>query len=150
MPHSFACLHYHLIFSTKHRLPQITPDFAGRLYEYMGGIVRAENGCLLTSGGMPDHVHLLVSLPAKPSVADCLRIIKANASKWVHETFPDKHAFAWQEGYGAFSVSLSNDGNVERYIARQEEHHRRMTFQEEFLEFLKRHRVPYDEKYIWD
>jgi putative transposase len=150
MGQSFTCLHYHLIFSTKNRLPQITPDFRQRLHDYMGGILDGERGRLLAAGGTPDHVHLLVTLPATPAIADYLRIIKTNSSGWVHKTFPDRCAFAWQSGYGAFSVSHSNDPGVRRYIASQEEHHRRVTFQEEFLEFLKRHEIPYDERYIWD
>lgn len=150
MGQSFACLHYHLIFSTKTRVAQITPDLRKRLYDYMGGIVDGEKGRLLAAGGASDHVHLLAALPTQPSVADFLRIIKTNSSKWVHETFVEKRTFAWQTGYGAFSVSRSSDAEVRRYIASQEEHHRRMTFQEEFLEFLKRHEIPYDERYIWE
>lgn len=150
MGQTLAYLHYHLIFSTKNRLPQITADLRDRLYDYMGGIIKGERGILFNAGGTADHVHLLVSLPAQPSVADFLRLIKANSSKWVHETFEHHRAFAWQSGYGAFSVSRSNDDEIRRYISSQQEHHRRMTFQEEFLEFLRRHEIAFDERYIWD
>jgi REP element-mobilizing transposase RayT len=150
MPQSFACLNYHVIFSTKNRVPTITADVQPRLYEYIGGIVRAHGGCLLAAGGMPDHVHLLVSLNRETSVAEALRLIKANASKWVHETFPHHRDFAWQAGYGAFTVSYSNRDNVRRYLARQVEHHRRQTFQEEFLALLRRHGLEYDERYVWE
>jgi hypothetical protein len=97
--------------------------------------------------GMADHVHLLVSLPPTVSVADAVRVIKANSSKWLHQK---RHAsFAWQNGYGAFSVSSSAAPEVIEYIRRQEEHHRRMTFQEELVAFLKKHKVEYDKRYIW-
>jgi REP element-mobilizing transposase RayT len=147
---TLTCLHYHLVFSTKSRLPQISPDLCARLYDYMGGITKGERGLLFSAGGTEDHVHLLVSLPAQPSLADFLRLIKTNSSKWVHGTFEQHRAFAWQTGYGAFSVSRSNDEDVRRYITTQAEHHRRMSFQEEFIEFLRRHEITFDERYIWE
>jgi REP element-mobilizing transposase RayT len=150
MPQSFTCLHYHLVFSTKHRLPQIAADLAPRLYAYLGGILRSDDGCLVAAGGMPDHVHLLARLSKQASVADALRLLKANSSKWIHETFPDRRDFAWQNGYGAFAVSYSNLTRVQRYIANQAEHHRTLTFQEEFIAFLRRHHLEYDERYLWD
>ena len=150
MPQSFGSLHFHLVFSTKNREPMIDAEFQGRLYEYIGGILRAEKSVLLAAGGMPDHVHLLVSLSRELSIADTLRLVKANSSKWVHETFRDRGAFAWQTGYGAFSVSFSNLPDVKSYIARQAEHHRVRTFQDEFREFLRRHELEWDERYVWD
>jgi REP element-mobilizing transposase RayT len=150
MPQSFTCLHYHLVFSTKHRLAQITVDLAGRLYAYLGGILRSEGGCLLAAGGMPDHVHLLVRLSKQTSIAEALRLLKANSSKWIHETFPDRRDFAWQTGYGAFAVSFSSLASVQRYIAYQAQHHRTVTFQQELVEFLRRHRLEFDERYLWD
>jgi putative transposase len=150
MGQTLTCLHYHLVFSTKNRLPQITADLRERLYDYMGGIIKGERGHLFDAGGTEDHVHLLASFPAHPSVADFLRLIKTNSSKWVHETFAQHRSFAWQSGYGAFSVSRSNDDGVRRYLSIQQEHHRRTTFQDEFLEFLRRHEIPYDERYIWE
>ena len=148
MGQSLTCLHYHIIFSTKNRVPQITSELRERLYDYMGGIIKRERGLLFGAGGTDDHVHFLVSFPAQPSVADFLRLMKTNSSKWVHETFEEHRAFAWQSGYGAFSVSRSNDDEVRQYIASQQEHHRRMTFQEEFLGFLRRHQIAYDERHI--
>ena len=150
MGQSLVCLHYHLVFSTKSRRPQITADLGRRLYDYLGGIIKGERGLLCAAGGSEDHVHLLVSLPSQPSVADWLRLIKTNSSKWVHETFPQHRAFAWQSGYAAFSVSRSNDAEVCRYIAAQADHHRRKTFQEELLEFLHRHGIAFDERYLWE
>jgi REP element-mobilizing transposase RayT len=150
MPQSFTCLHYHLIFSTKNRVPAITADLQPRLYEYLGGILRAEQCVLLAAGGMPDHVHLLCSLHKELAIAAALRLLKANSSKWIHETFPQHRAFAWQAGYGAFAVSYSHLDRVKRYIAGQARHHRRITFQEEFVAFLRRHRIEYDERYLWE
>jgi putative transposase len=150
VPQSFACLHYHLIFSTKNRAPLITEPIRDRLNEYLGGIIRNSGGRLLAAGGMPDHLHLLTSLDKQQSISDALRTIKSNSSGWVHETFPERAGFAWQAGYGAFSVSYSNIPEVSEYIANQAEHHRSKTFQEEFLAFLKRHDVEFDERYLWD
>ncbi|MCC6359378.1 MAG: IS200/IS605 family transposase [Phycisphaerales bacterium] len=148
MAHSFHKLVIHAIFSTKDRRPLITPDIAARLHPYLGGIIRELNGTALTVGGVADHVHILMQIPATLSLSDAMRLIKTNSSKWAHETLVP--AFGWQTGYGAFSVSQSNIETVRRYIENQEEHHRHVTFQEEFIEFLKRHEIEYDEKYIWE
>jgi putative transposase len=150
MPSAYLSLHYHLVFSTKHRAPTITLEMAPRLYEYLGGIVRKEGGQLLTVGGMPDHVHLLVRLGATRAISDVLRAIKAGSSGWVHDTFTTAAGFGWQTGYGAFTVSRSNLDAVRQYIEHQEEHHRTRTFQEEFLELLVKHEVEFDEQYLWD
>jgi REP element-mobilizing transposase RayT len=99
---------------------------------------------------MPDHVHLLADISKQQTLADALRDLKANSSGWIHETFPNLSGFAWQTGYGAFTVSYSNADGVKQYIANQAEHHRVRTFQEEFVEFLKRHGIEYDERYLWD
>ena len=149
MPSSYTCLYYHLIFSTKERRPLITAEWQTRLYDYMGGIISHEKGRLLAAGGTTDHMHLLASLTAQKAVSDLLRLVKANSSKWVHETFAEHREFRWQDGYGAFSVSFSNLAQVKRYIAEQQQHHCRISFQEEFLAFLQRHGVTYDERYIW-
>ena len=149
MPSSYTCLYYHIIFSTKDRHPLITPDLQTRLYEYMGGIISHERGQLLAAGGTTDHVHLLASLTALKAVSDLLRLVKANSSKWVHEAFAEHREFRWQDGYAAFSVSFSNLAQVKRYITEQQQHHCRISFQEEFLAFLRRHGVTYDERYIW-
>ncbi len=116
----------------------------------MGGTVRGLGGQLLVAGGMPDHVHLLVRLGATRSIADVLRDVKACSPKWVHETFPQHQDFAWQTGYAAFAVSRSGLDEVRAYIENQESHHRRMTFQEEFVSFLDKHQVEYDPRYLWE
>jgi REP element-mobilizing transposase RayT len=107
MAHSYAKLLFHFIFSTKGRAADITPMMRDRLYAYIGGILRNEQGHLLKAGGTANHVHLLIELKSAMAVADAIRLIKANSSKWVHETFSDHAKFGWQTGYGAFSVSLS-------------------------------------------
>ena len=150
MPSSYTCLHYHLVFSTKNREPMIHSAWQDQMFAYIGGILRGEEGCLLAAGCMPDHVHLLVGISKRMAVADALRIIKSKSSKWVHETIPACSEFAWQEGYGAFTVSYSSLDAVREYLANQAEHHRVRTFQEEFLAMLERHGIPYDPRYIWE
>jgi REP element-mobilizing transposase RayT len=103
----------------------------------------------LEIGGVEDHVHMLVSMPATISLSKAMQLIKGGSSKWVHDTFPGCHLFAWQEEYGAFSVSVSQREKVVQYIKRQAEHHRKITFQEEFLALLQKHGIRYDERYLW-
>ena len=150
MPQSLSSLHVHIVFSTKHREPFIAPDLAPRLYGYIGGIARGADSPLVVAGGTADHIHLLVSLGRRTCVADLVRDLKANSSGWVHDNFPEKASFAWQAGYGAFAVSKSNVETVKAYIARQEEHHKKRTFQDEFREFLRVHEIEWDERYLWD
>jgi REP element-mobilizing transposase RayT len=150
MPQSLASLHCHLIFSTKNREPWLSADLQPRLFEHVGGIVRAEDGRLVAAGGMPDHVHWLVSVGKQIAVAELVRIIKANSSKWIHETQPNLRGFSWQGGYGAFAVSYSQIESVRAYLDHQAEHHRTVTFREGFLRFLERHGLAYDERYLWD
>jgi REP element-mobilizing transposase RayT len=139
----------HVIFSTKDRKAAIDESIRERLFAYMAGVVNELNGRALTVNGVSDHVHMLAAVPATMAVADFVRTVKANASKWVHEEWPERTAFAWQTGYAAFSVSMSVSEDVKAYIARQEEHHRKFSFKDEFVAFLKRHGMQYDERYIW-
>ena len=150
MPQSFVCLHVHLVFSTKNRDPMITEEFAPRLYDYIGEIIRKQNGSLIAAGGMKDHVHFLISLGKTISMADLVRVIKSNSSKWVHATFPEHHQFCWQTGYGAIAVSQSQLDQVKTYISSQAEHHHTQSFQDELRALLKRHNVEFDERYLWD
>ena len=150
MAHTFTNLLTHIIFSTKDRLPHIDDDLRAQLYPYMVGILRELDGKTSIINGTSDHVHLLVQLPPVLALSDAMRILKTNSSKWVHDRWPVRSKFGWQTGYGAFSVSKSNADAVSRYIADQEEHHRKKTFQEEFLEYLKKHEIEYDERYIWE
>lgn len=103
----------------------------------------------LSIGGTQDHVHVLLSLPATLPVSKAVQLIKGGSSKWIHDTFAGLRKFAWQEGYGAFSVNVSLLEDTIRYIESQGEHHKRKTFQEEYIEFLRRHRIDYDERYVW-
>jgi REP element-mobilizing transposase RayT len=147
---SYTSLLYHIVFSTKNREPSLEPGMRPRLFEYMGGAVRGEGGIALAINGVADHVHLLARLRQDKAVSAVIGAIKANSSGWIHRTFPTYANFAWQTGYGAFTVSASQRGNVCHYIDNQEEHHRLRTFQEEFLAFLKAHEIEYDERYIWE
>ena len=148
MPSTHTSLHYHLIFSTKGRLRLIRGDWRERLHAYLGGAVRTCGGVAEAVGGTDDHVHLLVGLNATHRLADVLREIKSASSEWAHKEVGAK-LFSWQEGYGAFTVSASRTAAVKRYIAGQEEHHRVRKFEEEYLEFLKRGGIEYDEKHLW-
>jgi putative transposase len=147
---SYTNLLYHIVFSTKNREPCLEPGMRSRLFEYLGGAVRGEGGTALTINGVADHVHLLVRLRQDKAVSAVVGAIKANSSGWIHRTFSRYEAFAWQVGYGAFTVSTSQLGTVRRYIENQEEHHRVRTFQEEFLAFLKANEIEYDPRYIWE
>jgi REP element-mobilizing transposase RayT len=149
MPQSFASLHCHVIFNTKHRQPLISSDFQSRLYDYIGGILRNHSSALIAPGGMPDHVHLLGSLGRTISVADMVRVIKSNSSGWVHDELQLRD-FQWQTGYVAFAVSYCNIDAVKTYLANQEQHHRGQSFQDEFRELLRRHNLEWDERYVWD
>ena len=141
-------LHYHVIFATKDHVAIIAPAWRSRLHAYMGGIARSLEGVPEIIRGVDDHVHLLLGLRAARSLADVVRQIKANSSRWVHEEIA-LASFAWQEGYGAFTVSASQREMVRAYIANQEEHHRTRSFREEYLEFLKKSGVDYDPKYVF-
>jgi len=150
MAHTFTNLLTHIVFSTKDRLPQIEDDLKAQLCPYMGGILRELDGKASIINGTSDHVHLLVQSPPVLALSDAMRVLKTNSSKWVHERWPARDKFGWQTGYGAFSVSKSNADAVSRYIADQAEHHLKKTFQEEFLEYLRKHEIEYDERYIWE
>ena len=150
MGHSFTSSLFHCVFSTKGRRLLITEDLQSRLWPYMGGIARDNRMKALTIGGVEDHVHILLSLPSTMAIAKAIQLIKGGSSLWVHENFPEHRNFAWQEGYGAFSLDIALVERTTGYINSQAEHHRKQTFQEEFLAFLKKHNMEYDERYIWD
>jgi REP element-mobilizing transposase RayT len=150
VPSTYSNLLYHIVFSTKQRIPLITANLQDELYRYIGGIIRGEGGALIEVGGMADHIHLLAKIRPATSVAEMLSRIKANSSKWANEGKMELRKFGWQEGYAAFSVSESKVPDVAQYIRNQKEHHRTQTFQEEFVDLLKRHGVEYDPQYLWD
>ena len=149
MASTLTCLLYHVIYSVKDRQPMIQGDFQRRLHEYLGGVIRRIDGKALSVGGTADHVHLLIMLKADMPLSKAVNALKANSSKWVNRTFPNRRHFVWQRGYGAYSVSFSNKDAVARYIERQAEHHRKRSFQEECRMFLEKHAIAYDERYLW-
>ena len=148
MPATHLSLHYHIVFSTKDRYPFIVDEWRNRLHEYLGGLVRTAEGFPEAIGVTNDHVHLLAGLRATIALASFVQDIKQTSSHWIHETIGVKN-FAWQQGYGAFTVSVSNCDVVKGYIINQAEHHRTKSFQEEYVTFLQKHSVKYDEKYLW-
>lgn len=150
MARTYTNLLNHIVFSTKDRQPLLTPELRERLFPYMGGIVGNLNAAALLINGVTDHVHVLASLPAVVALSEFVSKLKSNSSKWVHETFPEYGSFGWQAGYAAFSVSASQKQAVLDYIAGQDEHHRKVSFKEEVLAFLKKHEVDYDERYIFE
>lgn len=149
MANTYTSLYYHIIFSTKNRVSYIKPEIEQRVWTYVGGIARRHNMTALQVGGMEDHLHALVMAPPTLSPSQMAQYLKGDSSKWIHEEFPELSDFAWQDGYGAFTVSKSNLDEVISYIQNQRQHHQKRTFQEEYLEFLRKHGVDYDERYVW-
>ncbi len=150
MSQTHCNLIYHLVFSTKERRPYLTPDVSKDVHRYLAGVVKGLDGIPLIVNGMEDHVHLLVKLNQNHKIKDVLREIKANTSGWIHREFPTIGDFAWQAGYGAFTVSASQKDTVQAYVENQEAHHHVRSFKEECLALLKAHDIEYDERYIWD
>jgi len=148
MPSTHLSLHVHIVFSTKNREPIILPVWRDRLHAYIGGILRTLQAIPDSVGGVEDHIHLLVGIRANHAVADLVREIKSLSSRWIHEELGQTR-FAWQEGYGAFTISSSEIAALQKYISKQEEHHRARTFQDEYLDFLARQNIGFDEKYLW-
>ncbi len=150
MANTYTALHYHFVYSTKHRAPYLTQDIEQRVWAYTGGVARKHGMIALQVGGFDDHIHALVSAPPTLSPSQIAQYLKGDSSKWIHETFPElQQTFAWQQGYGAFTVSKSGLDAVVKYIQRQREHHQQRNFQEEYRDFLQRHGVEYDEQYVW-
>ena len=143
--HSFTRCLVHCVWSTKNREPCLGPDLRERLWPYLGGIAKQNQIKMLAIGGAVDHVHILLSLPATLSVAKAMQLLKGNSSKWIRETFPKMHFFAWQEGYGAFSVSISGVEPTIANVRTQTEHHRKRSFREEFASMLRKHGLAHDE-----
>jgi len=150
MANTYTALYYHLVTSTKYRKPWITKDIEDRVWSYLGGVARENGMTAIQIGGTEDHVHILLGVPPTMAPSKAVQLLKGPTSKWIHETFPGASGFAWQDGYGAFSVSRSNVPDIIEYVRHQREHHRRRTFQEEYLALLRRHDIEYDERYLWD
>ena len=148
MSNTYTSLNYHIVFSTKNRELWLREDIRERLWPYLGGIARENGMKALEIGGVADHVHLLLSIPASMALSKAVQLIKGGSSHWMKETFPKVTGFAWQDGYGAFTVSQSQLDAVREYIRNQEEHHRTKSFAEEYRAFLERHQVEFDERFL--
>ncbi len=149
MANTYSSLCYHIIFSTKNRVDYIKPEIENRVWAYIGGIARKHKMTALQIGGVEDHIHALVIAPPAYSPSQIVQYLKGDSSKWIHEEFPTLQGFAWQDGYAAFTVSKSNIPDVIDYIKNQREHHRTKSFQEEYLGFLRKYGIDYDERYVW-
>lgn len=150
MPQSFARLHIHLVFSTKGRVPCLRDDIRGELHAYMASVLN-NAGCLVTLiNSVDDHIHLLFELARTATLANTVKTLKTTSSVWLKNHGGDWADFAWQAGYGAFSVSESNTDAVYHYIATQREHHARTSFQDEYRALLTKHGITFDERYTWD
>lgn len=147
MAHTYTDLLYHIVFSTKDRQRLLIGDLGRKMLPYLGGIIREEGGIAIMLGGTPDHVHGLLRVPARVAVADLVRVAKSNSSGWAHQHF--HQPFGWQAGYGAFTVSRADVGELREYIVHQREHHRTVGFQDEFVGLLKSHEIEYDVADLW-
>ena len=143
MARTYTKLVYHIVFSTKERVPLITAEIRDRLYPYLGGVIRGEKGSLMEIGGVADHVHILARCGAAVAVSEMVKRIKGSSSHWLSQEAGTW--FAWQTGYGAFTVSESQVAAVRKYIQRQEEHHKRVSFKDELISLLRKHRIEFDE-----
>ena len=147
MPSTHLSLHYHIVFSTKGRSRTIAEPWREELHAYIGGIIRDMGAVARSIGGTGDHVHVLAGLKATLTLADAVRQMKRGSSAWIHQH--GVRQFAWQEGYGAFTVSPSQLNKVQHYITNQIAHHRKRTFEEEYLDLLRLSGVEFDEKHLW-
>jgi REP element-mobilizing transposase RayT len=147
MSHTYTSELIHCVFSTKERRSLIKDEFQPRLWSFLGGIARKNGFKTIAIGGTTNHVHILLSIPATIPLSKAVQLLKGGSSKWINEI--EGGRFAWQEGYGAFTVGISQEADTIRYINSQREHHRRRSFEEEFVAFLNKHRIEYDPKYVW-
>jgi len=150
MPQSLANIYVHLIFSTKERFPFLSPEVRPDLHSYMSTVLANLNSPAVLINSVEDHVHILFNMGRTVTLAQVVEDVKKSSSKWIKTQGLSFSKFAWQAGYGGFSVSESNTPKVANYIQNQEEHHRVKSFQEEYREFLNKHKIQYDERYVWD
>lgn len=149
MSNTYTQIHIKFVFAVKYRNGLIHSSFKQELYQYISGIIKANNHKLLAINGMSDHLHILIGMRPSQSVSDLIQNIKSNSSKWINEKKFLKVKFEWQEGYGAFSYSKSHVQNVIRYIQNQEKNHKVKSFNEEYLDFLNAFEIDYDERYVF-
>ena len=150
MAQSLSKIYVHIVFSTKNHFPFIKPSIEPVLFAYMGDTIKRSGGIPFLINGMSDHVHVFSTLPKTVALSKFIEDIKRNSSRWIKTKGPEYQKFAWQNGYGAFSVSSSKKDTVVKYIENQKEHHKKFTFKEELLMFLKEYDVDYNEQYLWD
>ena len=150
MPSTHHGLLIHVVFSTKQRFKLLKPEWRDELFAIIGGITHEHKSVLLKAGGVEDHIHLLLKTHPAYAISDTVKLIKGNSSRWINEGKRINARFEWQRGYGAFSVSESNSEAVKNYIANQEAHHQQRSFENEYFELLKRHRIQFDPKYVFD
>jgi putative transposase len=149
MANTYTQIHIQFVFAVKYRNGLIHSSFKDELYQYISGIIKANNHKLLAINGMSDHIHILIGMRPTQSISELMQVIKANSSKWINEKKFLKLKFEWQEGYGAFSYSKSQVNTVIEYIKNQEIHHEKRTFREEYIEFLEKFEIDYDKNFIF-
>jgi putative transposase len=150
MAGKYLSVYLHSIWSTKSRRGAIDEQWRHRLHAYMGAIARKKNARLLEAQSQADHIHLCLSMPSTISIADLVGTLKANSTRWIHETFPNRRLFAWQEGYAAFSVGKSDEKAIIEYIRNQDMHHKQHDFCQEFIDLMNQHQIEYDIRYVFD
>lgn len=150
MAGTFTKYYSHYVFSTKHRKSLIKPHMEQRLISFIGGVGRKYKYKIFACGGTQNHIHILAGLPAATSPSKAIQVLKSTSSKWMNDTLFPNRGFAWQSGYGGFGIDEKNLERVIFYIQNQKHHHKEMTYKEEFLKLLKRYRIEYNEKYVWD
>ncbi len=150
MANTYSNLFYHIVFSTKGRKDQISPETEARIWAYIGGIARKHEVVAIQIGGIENHIHILIMAKPKIAPSQIVQWLKGESSKWIHDTFPELQDFAWQDGFGVFSVSMSNVPDVIVYIKTQREHHAKQTFEDEYVSMLRLHGIDYDDRYLFD
>jgi REP element-mobilizing transposase RayT len=150
MANTYSNLFYHIVFSTKGRKDLISPEIEARIWAYIGGIARKHEVVAIQIGGIENHIHVLMMAKPKIAPSQIAQWLKGESSKWIHDTFPELPDYAWQDGFGVFSVSKSNVPDVVEYIKTQREHHAKQTFEDEYVSMLRLHGIDYDERYVFD
>ncbi len=150
MASTFTSLHYHIVFGTRYRRPAIDGNLESELHNYIAGIINNHDGITLQINGTTDHLHILCGLSTRTCLADVVRLVKSNSSKWVNARPDRKSRFEWQTGYGAFTVSFSGLDAVRSYIRSQKQHHEKMTFRDELIRLLQRHQIQFETRYLFE
>jgi hypothetical protein len=150
MSGTFSQIQIQVVFAVKGRESLISSEWEARLYQYITGIVRNKDQKMLAINGMPDHIHFFIGMKPSCCLSDLVREVKKASNDFIKENKLSKFKFSWQEGYGAFSYSHSQIDNVVKYIMNQKEYHRKVTFKEEYIDFLKKFEIQHDDKYLFD